>query len=122
MTAMTAMTAATPSNSTPSEPPKPPKSVRTDWLSKTLAGLLLGLSLAFIAAGILMALLRGVPIAVSGQLAMWLVPPVWLGVLSFVYFFSSGLRAWSWLLAANGAALGLWWLAMRLVTMPGSAV
>jgi hypothetical protein len=28
---------------------------------------------------------------------MWLVPPVWLGVASTVYFFASGLRAWIWL-------------------------
>lgn len=86
------------------------RSARPDWVSKTLAGLLLGASLALIAAGLLMAALEGMPLAVSGQLAMWLVPPVWLGVLSCVYFFSSGLRAWAWLLAANAVALGLWWL------------
>lgn len=84
--------------------------IRTDWVSKTLAGLLLGLSLALIASGLLMTQLGGIPLAVGGQLAMWLVPPLWLGVLSLVYFFDSGLRAWAWLLAANLLALGLWWL------------
>ncbi|MFT3665966.1 hypothetical protein [Piscinibacter sp.] len=92
-------------------PPRALKPIRTDWVSKTLAGLLLGFSLAIVVAGALMALLRGTPLPVSGQLAMWLVPPVWLGVLSGVYFFSSGLRAWAWLLGANALALGLWWLA-----------
>ena len=83
--------------------------IRTDWLSKTLAGLLLGLTLAIIASGLLMVQLDGMPLPVSGQLAMWLVPPVWLLVLSLVYFFQTGLRAWAWLLAANALALGLWW-------------
>lgn len=93
--------------------PRQPRPIRTDWVSKTLAGLLLGFSLAIVAAGVLMALLRGTPLLVSGQLAMWLVPPVWLGVLSGVYFFSSGPRAWAWLLGANALALGLWWLASK---------
>ncbi|MGE0799688.1 MAG: hypothetical protein AB7G13_26095 [Lautropia sp.] len=91
-------------------PPGRPRPIRPDWVSKTLAGLLLGASLSIIAAGLLMTQLHGMPLAVSGQLAMWLVPPVWLGVLSLVYFFSSGLRAWAWLLGANAAALGVWWL------------
>lgn len=87
-----------------------PRPVRTDWLSKTLAGLLLGFSLSIIASGLLMTQLRDLPVAVSGQLAMWLVPPVWLLVLAGVYFFASGMRAWAWLLGANALALGLWWL------------
>lgn len=91
------------------KPPADKPAIRTDWLSKTLAGLLLGLSLALIASGLLMVRLDGMPLPVSGQLAMWLVPPVWLLVLSLVYFFRSGLRAWAWLLAANALALGLWW-------------
>lgn len=28
---------------------------------------------------------------------MWIVPPVWLGVLGSVYFFASGGSAWRWL-------------------------
>lgn len=90
-----------------------PRPIRPDWVSKTLAGLLLGFSLAVIAAGLLMTMLEGMPLPVSGQLAMWLVPPLWLGVLSFVYFFSSGLRAWAWLSGANAVMLGVWYLAVR---------
>ena len=89
---------------------KPPVPIRADWLSKTLAGLLLGLTLALTASAILAALLADLPLAVSGQLAMWLVPPVWLGTLSLVYFFASGRRAWAWLTGANALLLGLWWL------------
>jgi hypothetical protein len=87
-----------------------PRSIRPDWISKTLAGLLLGFSLSIIAAGILMTQLQGMRLEVSGQFAMWLVPLVWLTVWALVYFFSSGFRAWAWLMAANGAALGVWWL------------
>ncbi|WP_198969649.1 hypothetical protein [Xylophilus sp. ASV27] len=89
---------------------KKPDPIRPDWISKTLAGLLLGLCLALTCSALLAALLTAMPLAVSGQLVMWLVPPVWLCVLSGVYFFSSGLRAWAWLAGANALALGLWWL------------
>jgi hypothetical protein len=83
---------------------------RSDWVSRTLAGLVLGFTLANIASGLLMTRLRDVPLEVAGQLAMWLVPPVWLLVLSLAYFFSTGLRAWAWLLGANAAALGTLWM------------
>ena len=99
--------ASRPAGRTPSVP------IRVDWLSKTLAGLVLGLTLALTASAILMVPLADLPLAVSGQLAMWLVPPVWLGTLSLVYFFASGWRAWAWLSGANVLALGLWWLARQ---------
>lgn len=91
--------------------PGKPAPIRRDWISKTLAGLLLGLALAFNCSGLLAVLLPEMPLPVSGQLVMWLVPPVWLMALSLVYFFSSGLRAWLWLGTANAMLLGLWRLA-----------
>ncbi|MCK6395147.1 hypothetical protein [Zoogloea sp.] len=79
--------------------------IQRDWLSKTLAGLVLGAVLAFALSGLFSRLNAGMPLSVRGQLAMWMVPPIWLGVLSGVYFFSSGLRAWLWLgMAAAGLA------------------
>lgn len=86
--------------------------VQRDWVSKTLAGTLLGLALALSASGILSDLSKPMPLPVRGQLAMWLVPPVWLCTLGFVYFFSSGRRAWLWLGAAN-VVVGLAWWALR---------
>ncbi|MBC9903039.1 hypothetical protein [Achromobacter xylosoxidans] len=71
--------------------------IRRDWISKSLAGALLGFALAMGASAALAALTAGIPLATRSQLAMWLVPPVWLGVASTVYFFASGLRAWIWL-------------------------
>ena len=41
----------------------------------------------------------------KGRLAMWLMAPVWAGVLSFCFMFRSSARAWGWLALAN---LVLW--------------
>lgn len=81
--------------------------IRRDWVSKSLAGFLLGAALAFGASGLFNALNVGMPLSVRGQLAMWIVPPVWLGVLGGVYFFASGTRAWMWLGTASAIVLGL---------------
>lgn len=84
---------------------RPP--IQRDWVAKTLAGALLGLTLAFLCSGLFAALAGGLGTSIRGQLAMWMVPPIWLGVLGGCYFFTSGKRAWAWLGAANALALGL---------------
>ena len=48
------------------------------------------------------------------QFNMWLVAPVWAGVLSFVFLFRNSARAWWWLGLANAIAFGLL-CAVRLV-------
>lgn len=83
-----------------------PQAIAPDWLSKTLAGTLLGFTLAIGCAGLFNGLAGAMPLAVRGQLAMWLTAPVWLGVLSGVYFFRSGKRAWAWLGGANLLVFG----------------
>ncbi|MEN4918412.1 hypothetical protein ABE485_07050 [Achromobacter spanius] len=85
--------------------PAKPAPIRRDWVSKSLAGGLLGFAIAMGASALLAALTSAVPLATRSQLAMWLVPPVWLGILSTVYFFGSGLRAWGWL---GGVCLALY--------------
>ncbi|GAB2181922.1 hypothetical protein DLREEDagrD3_21450 [Denitratisoma sp. agr-D3] len=80
--------------------------IARDWWSKTLAGLLLGFLLAVGCAGIFNWLAADMALGVRGQLAMWLLAPVWLGVLAGVYFFRSGWRAWGWLGAANLLVFG----------------
>jgi hypothetical protein len=48
---------------------------------------------------------------VRAQLAMWMVAPVWMGVLGGVFAFRDGKRAWGWLGAANllvFVLLGAW--------------
>lgn len=81
---------------------RPP--LRRDWITKTLAGLLLGFTLALVSSGLFAQLSPQLPLSIRAQLSMWMVFPVWLCVLSGVYFFGSGLRAWLWL---SGATLGL---------------
>lgn len=81
--------------------------IRRDWLSKTLAGTLLGFTLALGASGLFALAASGLPMATKAQLTMWLVPPVWLGVLSGCFLFGSGLRAWLWLGAANLLVFGV---------------
>lgn len=78
---------------------------RNDWLSKTLAGTVLGLGLAMAIAGLVAWGTPGGPVATNKfQFVMWLVAPIWVGVLSFCYLFRNGLRAWVWLGAANVVA------------------
>lgn len=74
-------------------PPRP--EIRGDWASKTFAGLVMGLALAFAGAGLLFHL--GPPGASKMLAVMWLVAPLWLIVQSTVYLFHSGKRAWLWL-------------------------
>lgn len=81
--------------------------IRRDWTAKTLAGVLLGFALALALAG-LFAFLGpgGLDARDKYQLVMWLVAPLWLLVVSLVYLFRSGLRAWLWLGGASLLAHG----------------
>jgi hypothetical protein len=89
------------------------KPIRRDWISKTLAGISLGLTLGIAVSGVYSSLTAGMPLPIRGQLMMWMVAPIWLGVLGGVYFFASGLRAWLWLGGANALAFGIFF-ALRM--------
>lgn len=81
--------------------------IRADWLSKSLAGVLLGFALAIALAGLFAFAGPGGPEAQNKyQFVMWLAAPIWLGVASFCFLFRSGLRAWLWLGGANLIAYG----------------
>ncbi|TLG75092.1 hypothetical protein [Methylocystis sp. B8] len=78
------------------------KEIRPDWISKTLAGAILGFSLALALAGLFAWLgPGGLGTPNKFQLVMWLVPPIWLTTLSLCFLFTSGTRAWLWLGGAN---------------------
>lgn len=83
-----------------------PRRIRRDWVSKTLAGTILGLLLALACSGLFAQLNQDMALTVKGQLAMWMVAPVWLGTLGGVYFFASGWHTWLWLGGANLLAFG----------------
>ncbi|MDP2879992.1 MAG: hypothetical protein Q8N89_00230 [Azonexus sp.] len=84
-----------------------PKAIAPDWLSKTLAGTLLGFTLAIGCTGLFSWLASDMALSIRGQLAMWMTAPIWMGILSGVYFFRSGKRAWAWLAVANLLVFGL---------------
>lgn len=81
------------------------------WLGKTCAGAVLGFGLALAASGLFAWLGPGGIGAGGGkaQFNMWLMAPVWAGVLSFVFLFRDSLRAWLWLGAANVLGFALLW-------------
>jgi hypothetical protein len=83
------------------------KTIAPDWLAKTLAGTLLGFTLAVGCSGVFSWLNSGLALPIRGQLAMWMIAPIWMGTLSGVYFFRSGRHAWAWLTGANLLAFSL---------------
>ncbi|NYT37809.1 hypothetical protein ERD78_13085 [Allopusillimonas soli] len=75
------------------------------WMGKTLAGTLCGLALALIASGLFMhAGSQGSMVFDKYQIALWIVPPVWLAVLSCCFLFRDAVRAWLWLGGASIAS------------------
>ncbi|MGN0921094.1 MAG: hypothetical protein ACI4NJ_05110 [Cellvibrio sp.] len=72
--------------------------IKPDWLSKSLAGLCIGFFLAVALSGLFAWWgPGGISADNKSQFNMWIVPPIWLTVFSFVYFFRDGMRAWLWL-------------------------
>ncbi|MBN9460901.1 MAG: hypothetical protein J0H00_06710 [Burkholderiales bacterium] len=84
-----------------------PAPIRRDWLAKTLAGTLLGFTLALGCSGLFVLLNPDMATPVKAQLAMWMVAPIWLGTLGGVFLFGSGRRAWLWLGGANLLIFGV---------------
>lgn len=82
--------------------------IRADWWSKTLAGAILGWTLALAVAGIFAwAGPGGIDAPNKTQFVMWMIAPLWMLVFSLSYLFRSGLRAALWLGAANALAYAL---------------
>ncbi|MFT3802576.1 MAG: hypothetical protein QM766_15330 [Burkholderiaceae bacterium] len=79
------------------------REIRPDWWGKTSAGVILGFGLAVALVGLFAYLVPGGIEGPGGRhtLWRWLVPPIWIGVLSSCFLFRSGLTAWFWLGAAN---------------------
>ena len=74
-----------------------------NWFGKASAGAVLGLALALALACLFVVITDGETRFTSprGMFAMWMISPVWAGVLSFCFLFRSGWRAWGWLGLAN---------------------
>lgn len=79
---------------------------KPDWWGKTLAGGLLGFSLAFCLCGLFAWLSPGgIATPNKVQLVMWMIAPLWMLVFSLSFMFRSGLRAFFWLGFANLVAI-----------------
>jgi len=80
------------------------------WLGKTLAAVVLGYTLSMALSGVIALLTPG---GLDGegkvQFNMWMIAPLWAGVLGFVHLFRDSRRAWLWLGVANVVAFGLLW-------------
>ena len=84
-----------------------------NWFGKASAGVILGLAIAVGLSGLLVWALdvENTYFSTKGQLTMWVISPLWCGILSFCFFFTSGARAWLWL----GVATALVWLVLFAV-------
>lgn len=87
---------------------KPTLSAR-DWPGKVSAGLVLGFLLALGGSGLFRAVfgIGEAFFSTKGQLSMWLMSPLWALILSLVFLFRSGWRAWGGLAIANALVWGL---------------
>ncbi len=89
-------------------PAKPRNDLGKGWLGKTLAGTFCGLAIALVASGFfLLPDTKYNTVFDKYQIAMWMVPPIWLAVLSFCYLFRDALRAWLWLGGASVVGFAL---------------
>ncbi|MFV0643595.1 MAG: hypothetical protein ACK5NN_03715 [Sphingomonadaceae bacterium] len=83
--------------------PQPRAITSKDWFGKAVAAFALGLTFALALSSVFYLLLSPDqdPYNAFGQLAMWLVAPVWCGIIGLCFLFRSTLRAWGWLGGGN---------------------
>lgn len=79
------------------------KYTNKNWLSKLLAGLVLGLLISIGVGGLILKYNFGdIGIySIQGQFLMWITAPLWLAILSICFLFRSGVSAWFYLGAGN---------------------
>jgi hypothetical protein len=93
-----------------------PRAYRRDYFGKTLAAVLLGLSLARLASALIAWTTPGGPGApTKNQFVMWIVAPLWIPVLGLVYLFRDSRQAWTVLGAVNLLLLALYLLVRQLL-------
>lgn len=74
-------------------------------LHNGLLALVLGYPLAIAASGLLHRLMQALGAGpVVGQLAMWVVYPLWVTVIALVFLLPSKRAGWTWLVLANALA------------------
>lgn len=83
---------------------------RADWISKSLAGIVLGFFAAMAICGLFFLLPLQIGRSGEAQLIMWLLGPIWLTILSTCFLFRTGARAWFWLGVTNVVLYSLYFL------------
>ncbi len=82
--------------------------IQPHWWTKTFAGAVLGLTLAYAIVAIFAWYgPGGIDAPVKVQFNMWLITPIWLTVLSLTYLFKTGTKAMLYLAAVNLLFYGL---------------
>ncbi|GGP56312.1 hypothetical protein [Shewanella saliphila] len=85
--------------------------IQPHWWSKTLAGLLFGLMLAYGIVGIFAWYgYGGIDAPVKVQFNMWMICPIWILVLSLSYLFKTGVNAVVYLLSLNAIVYGIFFI------------
>ncbi|MDM5175659.1 hypothetical protein PO883_00340 [Massilia sp. DJPM01] len=80
-------------------------------LHNGVLALVLGYPLAIALSGVLHRLMQWLDAGpVAGQLAMWVVYPLWVGVIALVFLVPSKRACWTWLALANALAAGAFYL------------
>ncbi|MFT4027851.1 MAG: hypothetical protein QM676_13770, partial [Novosphingobium sp.] len=87
-----------------------PELTSRNWFGKASAAVVPGFTLTLALTCIFAALFMegDAYFSPQGQMAMWLVSPIWCLILSFCFLFRSSARAWGWLAAANLVAWALY--------------
>ncbi len=85
--------------------------IKPDLWTKTFAGVIGGFCIAIGVSGLFAWFgPGGISASIKGQAVMWMVPPVWMLVLSFSYLFKSGGRAVMSLAVLSALLLSVNWM------------
>lgn len=81
-----------------------------DWFGKVSAAFVLGFTLALALTCTFRILFSSgdAYFSAQGQVAMWMMSPIWCALLSFCFLFRSTAHAWAWLAMANLLAWALY--------------
>lgn len=85
--------------------------IQPHWWLKTFSGAILGLTLSYAFIAIFAWFgPGGIDATAKVQFNMWMIPPIWLLVLSLCYLFKTGVKAFVYLLSANIVVYSLFFI------------
>ncbi|WKD26081.1 hypothetical protein NDQ71_20035 [Pseudoalteromonas sp. KG3] len=85
--------------------------IQPHWWVKTIAGVILGLTLSYAFVAIFAWFgPGGLTATAKVQFNMWIIAPIWLLILSLTYLFKTGAKAFIYLLFANLISYGVFFI------------